>query len=234
MSKEPSAKHTPWYRAYRRDQWDGPRTTIPEARDIFGDETISELLKEFSLNPSPKERAEFQANLREIAESYVCAALNTPLGVGLGPKDVTLSKRANWVDRHLVKPSRDLIRDLSDADQPRRSEWPDTITAPIPDLEVLVAELDKLLARSEILRDSLRDRSTLGNSHTTEFKTDLSLALAEALGTHFPYILDARGIGKTDGRLAHYLRRCFQEIFPNDKRLSNKLIAQVIKLLKLN
>jgi len=164
--------------------------------------------------PNPNIKLSLQADLRELATDYLTAALTTPLAIAIGPRDVTLTKRATWVERHLVKPAQRLLEALSDDTAPLRSEWPDPMNAPEPDRAVLRVELKKLYERADELRYCLSERASLARAnHTEEFKGDLIYALTTVFRRYFPHLNASRG-KQNESRFSVFLDLCAGEIFP--------------------
>ena len=169
--------------------------------------------------------------MREIAADYLTAALTTPLSLRDGPKDMTLTKRREWVDTHLVHPSDQLLQALSDDNAHLRSEWPDPYNAPAPNLDLLRTELEKLSCRAKELSAWLAERAAMA-SHTTEFKYDLVTALECTFRKHFPHLPVSRGTsasGESTSHFTHFVHACIREIFPNERKFSDYTIKNAIK-----
>lgn len=178
-----------------RPAW--PPDCVPP-QERFSDATLKKLLPASPLLTIDQRRT-LQQDLRDIAEDFLTVALTTPLGVKLGPPDMSSSKRAVWVERHLFNPASKLLEALSAANAPTRSGWPDLLNADGPDRATLIRELHalrdyardlvwNLQSRSETTKAVARkDRqSSRGANHTQEFRLDLASAVREVFEPAFP------------------------------------------------
>jgi hypothetical protein len=234
----PIMKYAPnkekWHRSYSKPAWYRSKPTFPSGRDpwrdLFKDNVIDRIVK--AVKVPGTDRRELQKDLREIAEDYLTAALTTPLGLTDGPKDITLTKRREWVDIHLVQPSDQLLQALSADATHLRSEWPDPSDSPEPNLDLLVTELKKLHCQASELSSALAERAAIGANHTTEFKYDLVKALECTFRKHFPRLPVSRGTfanGDWFSRFVDFVQTCIREIFPNEEKFSDYIIKHAIK-----
>lgn len=214
---------TPWYRGQIIFKDGDPRI------HLFTDATMNRILKALGKRSSISEQ--LRAELRDIAYCYLAVAVTTPLGISNGPRAVTLTKRAIWIHRHLLKPATRLLQALSDRTAHMRSEYPDPMDQEPPDRQRLVSELEKLTARSRELEVCLSDRKNY--SLRREYVIDLVRAITVALKREFPDLKISRGTHDTEfgmqGRYLEALKVAITEILPNEK-VSSKIVGEMRKL----
>jgi hypothetical protein len=177
--------------------WQWPEPEFPPERhpdrDLFSDDVIDSLLECGGVPVNSSFRALLQGELRDLARNYMRVALNTPLGVPYGPKDTTLTKRADWLTSNIINPCHRLLAALADNNAPKLSNWPDEIPYLEPDRLVLMKELSKLHEWAVRLQADLRGRVSEGVNHTREFETEVVFKLTEIFQRYFPNERLSRG-----------------------------------------
>ena len=204
---------------------------------FFSDAIIAKIMKIAGQLTDDKRQA-MQVNLRDAAFHYMTALYSTPLRLTEGPEDVKLSRRVEYLDRHLISPIDQLLAALTPEHSHLLSEWPKDRRSPAPDRKTLITELRRLRDRTEELRDHLVDRKRNTNL-TQEFLTDLGSGLTSVLKTYYPRLNVSRGthykktegkVGNMHGEYLDVIAICIGEILPNEDALSSNLIGELRKL----
>lgn len=230
-----------YYLKYSEPKWYRESPVFPEGRkpyhDLFQEHIISKI-GAVAGKLSKQDMNRLQADLRSVAHSFMTALYTTPLRLSDGPKDQKLSRRRDYLDRHIIKPANLLLEALADANSPALSEWPEQLDCPAPDKSSLAEELRLLCDRCTELKVLLEDR--LPNENLTqEFMTDLGNAFAMVLKCYFPELkisrgtyhnTDVSGDPKMHGTFLSVMEICVGEVLPNDSPLSSKLIGELRKL----
>ena len=175
-----------------------------------------------------------QADLRDIAISFIIAARTTPIGFADGPARKSHDERKRWLRAHIVNPAITLFEALSDENASMLSEWPESINSEAPDRQVMREELRKLIDRSQGLVDVLEDRKGDRSGLASEFRADLANALTQVFEDHFSDKKAARSSydRTTTAKSAYveFLRLCTEEMFPRDNALPGHLVDDITKM----
>jgi hypothetical protein len=124
-------------------------------RDLFRDHVVTKI-SAIAGKLNEQEICKLQADLRDVANSFMTALHTTPLRLSEGPKDQKLSWRRNYLDRHIIKPANLLLEALADESAPALSEWPEQLDCPAP--------------KPSVLHGHTQMR---GDQHESQTKTDL-------------------------------------------------------------
>lgn len=231
----------PYYLKYSEPKWYRGNPEFPEDRDPYRDLFRDHVVTKISALAGKLNEQEFcmlQADLRDVAHSFMTALYTTPLRLSEGPSDQKLSWRRNYLDRHIIKPANLLLEALAEVSAPALSEWPEQLDCPAPNKSSLVEELRVLRDRCSELKVLLEDRLPNENM-TQEFMTDLGNAFSMVLKCYFPQLKISRGTyHKTEvsgdptmhGTFLSVMEICVGEVLPNDDPLSSKLIGELRKL----
>jgi hypothetical protein len=228
----------PYRRRFSQPVWYRDQPAFPEGldpyRDLFQEGVIGELIKN-SGHGGPIRRIELQSALRDIANDYLYYALTTPLGIDIGPKDVSLSDRAEWIETRILRPLELLLDALSPPNAHMLSEFPEGVDSTPPSYEELIHQLNLLGNWTWRLRNNLSERaSTRRSNHTMDFLNSLCYDLTISLSRFFPSLKISIGTYSPEddqyhSRYIFILKQCVKEILGDDGVVSINLIKQIVR-----
>lgn len=205
-----------------------------EAETLFDQATIDELADILNL-PDSVAVGEFRADLvchcahyREIISTLPC-----DLQRAGAPPNMTLTKRADWLEREVIKPAQKILNAVSDENIPMFSTWPYPLTVPeFRDNSALVAELIKTLEHATGLRDSLRGQQEGDAAHSQELRQEIFCSIARTFRQHAPHIPPSRGeYGKQERRRRGFyvdaMRLVFLRIINEPENLDRLIRSEI-------
>lgn len=124
---------------------------------MAGYDDVARILK---LDALPKdEQRSFKDDYDEILSEYRTLARSVPSHLKGAPfPHMTLSKRHEWVDSHLLNPIAKLREALAEDNRPLMSTWPDLGTPEPANKTLLLQELDRLETTAKYLWTNIRLR----------------------------------------------------------------------------
>lgn len=152
----------------------------PEMFDAKAMETLVRLLNIKSLEAAKSDFLAVGERVRAIIDL-------TPSSFDRGPDDIPLSRRARWLERHVLKPSKILREAL--LDNPKFAEYPESHATSISTEErAHIAEcLIRLDAFASDLHDDLDYRAKQKNlRHNIEMRREFLYWIAEVVAKHAP------------------------------------------------
>lgn len=182
--------------------------------------------------------ADLKADLQDVAESFISAALSAPLGLRDGPRSLSNTQRKKLLLTKVIGPAAALIELLKSPDRAEVfSEFPETFSAAPPDREVLLSQLEALKTRGEDIVWCVELR---GRTHAlSDFKVDLTIALVDAFRRH---VVDEEGRPIPEERVRRspyeasadalrspfslFIENCMLHIFPDDDLFSGQLLDE--------
>lgn len=160
----------------------------------FDDSAIAELAKIIGMSDSDAIE-DLRRDLVEIASHYRAIIAVLPCDLPDAPFNMSLTKRAEWLDINMVKPCERLLDALSDEQRPMFSTWPYPLTIPeFRDNTALKAELNAVLEFSRDLRASLQQQQSDDAGHNQELRAEIFASCARTLRRHRPELKPNRGV----------------------------------------
>lgn len=154
---------------------------------MFADKTMNRLAGLMNLESSAAAKGDFVA----LGEKIRAIIDETPSSFARGPDDISLSRRARWLRRHVLNPSQ-LLRDAL-CDDPRFAQYPEEYGTALTAEErgEIAISLERLDAFARDLHDDLEYRSKQKKlSHNIEMRREFIFWIAQVVNKH------ARGIRK--------------------------------------
>ena len=165
-----------------------------EARTLFNADQIAELDDIPGLE-DPVAVAAFERDLLDLCLHYREIISTLPCDLPDAPCNVSLTKRADWLQTNVNKPIERLLAALDDEKRPMFSTWPYPLSVPqFRDNEILRRELRDLQKVSGELTESLRGQQADDAGHSQEFRQELFNAIARLLRKHAPHLKPNRGV----------------------------------------
>lgn len=165
-----------------------------EANELFDEGRISELLGILDIDDQSA-RAAFENDLLDLCENYREIMSTLPCDLPDAPFNLSLTKRADWLDTNVKKPAERLLAALEDDKQPMFSTWPYPLGVPgFRDNNIIKTELQELQEMSVKLTRSLRGQQAEDAGHSQEFRQELFIAIALLLRKHAPEVKPNRGV----------------------------------------
>ena len=172
-----------------------------EAEGLFDGATVSEIAKILRMSDVAAMSA-FRADLVDLCAHYRAIIATLPCDLPDAPLNVSLTKRADWLEIKVIKPVNILLEALGKEQRAMFSTWPYPLTIPeFADHTQLQAALKVLLESSTQLRDSLRGQQSDDAGHSQEFRQELFGAIARLLRAHAPDVKPNRGVYDPELRL---------------------------------
>lgn len=154
---------------------------------------MAELATILRLSENDSVRA-LRRDLLELCAQYPAILANLPCDLPNGVPNISLTKRADWLESNVINPCERLGHALAVDMRPMFSTWPYPLTTPkFRDNRVIVGELNDLISLATDLRDSLRGQQSDDAGHSQEFRAEVFAAIARALRAHCPTMEPNRG-----------------------------------------
>lgn len=170
------------------------RNFTAEAAALFDDSAMSELAKIIRIKVEDMSPA-FQADLIETCAHYLAVVANLPCDLPGAPFDMSLTKRADWLEANVINPASRLLLAISDEKRPMFSTWPYPLAVPeFRDQSRLASELHALLSEANRLRDSLRGQQGEDAGHSQELRAEVFASIARLMRKHCPQVKPSRGV----------------------------------------
>ena len=123
----------------------------------------------------------------------VIAAIPTDLPDA--PFNMTLTKRADWLEANVINPCERLLDAIAADKHPMFATWPYPLSIPeLPDHTTLRGELEAMRADANALRNSLRAQQEQDAGHSQELRAEIFAAIAKLLSKHAPHVKPTRGV----------------------------------------
>lgn len=175
----------------------------------------------------------FESDLLELCAHYREVISALPSDLPDAPFNLSLTKRADWLDSNVNKPIARLLAALSDEKRPMFSTWPYPLTVPeFRDNNILINELRELHASSEELTRSLRGQQSEDAGHSQEFRQKLFSAIASLLRRYAPNVKPNRGVydpeqRKRVGNYVDAIRLIFDRITGTSENLDRLIRSEM-------
>lgn len=136
-----------------------------------------------------------QARLRDLSVYYRQLIRTVPSDLPGAPlREMTLTKRHEWVDSHILTPVARIKEALSEDSRPLLSTWPEFMGSPPEiDVDALTAELERLEILGKYLWMNTRIRRNANVSVGWEIKFEIVRAVASVLADLVPELTPSRG-----------------------------------------
>ncbi|GLV27616.1 hypothetical protein TomTYG75_01430 [Sphingobium sp. TomTYG75] len=171
-----------------------------EAETLFDDSAMGELAAIIGIKDDAMLSA-LRADLIDLCVHFRTVIATLPCDLPGAPFNLSLTKRADWLETNVISPSERLLGAIADEMRPMFSTWPYPLSVPeFPDHASLIAELDALRSRAVDLRDSLRSQQADDAGHSQELRAELFAAVARLLRKHRPDVKPNRGVYDSDLR----------------------------------
>lgn len=203
-----------------------------EAASIFGRETIAELAGIVRMSDKSAIAA-FQAHLIDMCSHYREVISTLPCDLPNAPINMSLTKRAEWLETSVVKPSERLLGAIEDEMKPMFSTWPYPLTVPVfRDNSRLKNELEDLLASSTHLRDWLRSQQADDAGHSQELRQEIFIAIVKVMREHCSTVKPSRGVHdpvlrRRVGVYVDAIRLIFSKITGVEENLDRLIHAEI-------
>ena len=209
-----------------------------EARGLFDRPAIDKLCGILRIaDPSAQQDFAFEmidlcAHYREIISTLPC-----DLHKAGAPFNLSLTKRADWLETQVIKPAQRLMDALQAENRPMFSTWPYPLDPPkFRDNDRLNAELTELLAETNKLRQDLRNQQADDAGHSQELRQEVFNALARLFRKHAPDVKPNRGTydehpdPKKRKRIGNYvdaMRLAFGTVVGRDESLDRLIRSEI-------
>lgn len=177
-----------------------------------------------------------QVRLREISSHYRQLIRTVPSDLPGAPlPEMSLTKRHEWIDSHILNPVARIKEALSEGNRPLLSTWPEFMGSPPEiDIDVLSAELDRLENFGKYLWMSARLRRDANVSVGWEIKFEMVRAVAIILAELVPELTPSRGTydkarKEYVGRFPEAITIAYREITGFDDEGVDRQIADFVE-----
>jgi hypothetical protein len=200
--------------------------------DLFGPTCMAEIDSIAKIN-DPRQLSALRDALLPVGRQYRAIIATTPSDLPGAPLNISLTKRAEWLDTQVISPVRRLASALASENRPMFSTWPDdSPPPPMPDPERLVDQLSGLQTFAEFLSQQLRYQQEADAGHSQEIRAMLFDAIAYVLQVELPHIRASRGtydreLRRRVGVYPDLVRRIYREISGANEMLDRLINAQV-------
>lgn len=160
-----------------------------------------------------------------------------PIAYPIAPFEASLTRRIEWLDTQVIKPTERLLKALGPDNRPYFSGWPEEfLIRDLADLDAAAVQLELLLAHATRLHSNLQGQLDDGISHLSEMRYDIVLNIVEILREHFPEVKLSRGqhdreLGFTIGAIPDFVRGAYEEITGSREKLDAP-IQSTIQLIR--
>ena len=160
-----------------------------------------------------------------------------PIAYPIAPFGASLTRRIEWLDTQVIKPTERLLKALEPDNRPYFSDWPEEFPIRnLADLDAAAAQLEPLLAHATRLHSNLQAQLDDGISHLSEMRYDIVLNILDILREHFPEVKLSRGqhdqeLGFTIGAIPDFVRAAYEEITGSREKLDAP-IQSTIQLIR--
>ena len=165
-----------------------------EAEALFDTAATFELTTMLGIESEATGKA-FQTELIELCAHFHEVISTVPCDLPRAPYNLSLTKRADWLETNVVKPGQRLLEALQTENRPMFSTWPYPLDLPkFRNNAKLVAELSELVAEADDLRQDLRNQQADDAGHSQELRQEVFSAIARLLQKHCPDVQPNRGV----------------------------------------
>lgn len=203
-----------------------------KASALFDDHAMDELAGIIGIDDDAV-RSAFQTDLIEICIHFQSVIATLPCDLPDAPFNLSLTKRADWLETNVIKPSERLLAAIDDDMRPMFSTWPYPLSVPeFRSHATLVDELHGLQSQAINLRDSLRGQQREDAGHSQEFRMEAFAAIARLLRKHCPNVTPNRGVYDSElrrrfGVYADAVRWIFKKITGADDNLDRLIRGEM-------
>lgn len=135
-----------------------------------------------------------RADLIDLCAHFRAVIATLPCDLPGAPFNLSLTKRADWLETNVIGPSERLLAAIAEEMRPMFSSWPYPLSVPeFRDHASLMDELAALRSRTVDLRDSLRRQQADDAGHSQELRAEVFAAVARLLRKHRPDVKPNRG-----------------------------------------
>jgi hypothetical protein len=171
-----------------------------EAEALFDSAATSELVAMLGIKGEAATKA-FQTELIDLCAHFHEVIATLPCDLPSAPFNLSLTKRADWLEANVVKPGQRLLEAIQTENRPMFSTWPYPLDPPkFRDNMKLMAELSELVAEADELRQGLRNQQAEDAGHSQELRQEVFSAIARLLQKHCPDVKPNRGVYDPDLR----------------------------------
>lgn len=173
------------------------------------------------------------ADLIDLCVHFRTVIATLPCDLPGAPFNLSLTKRAEWLETNVIGPSDRLLGAIADEMRPMFSTWPYPLTVPeFQDHASLIAELGALRLRAVNLRNSLRGQQADDAGHSQELRAEVFAAVARLLRKHSPDIKPNRGVYDPElrrrvGVYVDAMRLIFQKITGVEENLDRLIRGEI-------
>jgi hypothetical protein len=162
----------------------GSSQFLAKAAGLFDDPTMAEIAKMLRITNSSA-LLELQGELISTCAHYREVITTLPCDLPYAPFNLSLTKRAEWLETNVIKPSERLLMAIDDEKRAMFSTWPYPLTVPeFRNNATLKSELDALRDTAIQLLDSLRAQQSDDAGHSQELRAEVFASIARALRKH--------------------------------------------------
>lgn len=165
-----------------------------EAETLFDENAMDELIAIIGKKDKPILPA-FQIDLIDLCAHFRAVIATLPCDLPDAPLNLSLTKRADWLETNVINPSERLLAAIADEMRPMFSTWPYPLTVPeFRDNAPLIDTLSALRSDAVDLRNSLRAQQSDDAGHSQELRMEVFAAIAILLRKHCPNMAPNRGV----------------------------------------
>lgn len=140
-------------------------------------------------------RDAMQADLIDLCAHFRAVIAIVPTDLPDAPFNMTLTKRADWLEAHVIHPCEKLLAAAAANMQPMFTRWPYPLAIPQTDDRAgLTRELDALLTQASDIRDLLRAQQADKAGHSQELRAEIFAGAARIVRQHCPDTKPSRGV----------------------------------------
>jgi hypothetical protein len=203
-----------------------------EAETLFDKSAMHELAKIISIKDDLVISA-FRADLIAACAHFRAIIATLPCDLPHAPFNLSLTKRGDWLETNVIKPSERLLAAISDDMRPMFSTWPYPLSVPeFQDHSALADALHKLQSQATDLRALLRGQQADDAGHSQELRAEVFVAIAKLLQKHCPDVKPNRGVYDAElrRRVGVYVdatRSIFSKITGVDENLDRLILGEI-------
>lgn len=203
-----------------------------EAQSLFDDKETAELANILGMTDNAAVAA-LQGDLTNICAHYREVISTLPCDLPDAPFNLSLTKRADWLETNVIKPCERLEKAVEVGMRPMFSTWPYPLSVPVfRNNTVLQLELSALSKAATDIRNSLRAQQEEDAGHSQELRAEVFASIARLIRQHCPDVKPSRGVYDTElrrrvGGYVDAMRMIFAKITGVEENLDRLIRSEI-------
>lgn len=203
-----------------------------EARSRFDDQTTAALANILGIADNAAVEA-LQGDLINTCAHYRELISTLPCDLPDAPFNVSLTKRADWLETNVIKPCERLEKAVETGMCPMFSTWPYPLSVPVfRDNTALRLELSALSKAAIDIRNALRAQQEEDAGHSQELRAEVFASIARLIRQHCPELKPSRGVYDTElrrrvGGYVDAMRMIFAKITGVEENLDRLIRSEI-------